>query len=314
MQLIRGQQHLRTDHRGNVVTIGNFDGVHLGHQYLLRKLSEVAVEFNVPSLVITFEPYPREFLTPREAPARLTTLREKLTQFKKFSPARILCLRFDAQFANLSAEDFIETILVSGLGTRHLIVGEDFRFGHQRRGDVTMLQDIGRQRGFTVSTLTKISDEGTPISSTRIRTALKLADFSAAATLLGRPYSINSRVIMGDQRGRTIGFPTLNLPMHRLVSPLHGVYAVKVRGFQGRILTGVANVGIRPTVGGEHFLLEVHVFDFNENAYGCHLEVEFIEKIRDERKFDSFALLREQIDNDAEAARQVFDRLLQGRQ
>lgn len=307
MQLIRGQYNLRTEHRGCVATIGNFDGVHLGHQRVFSALMERAKAFDVPATVIIFEPQPMEYFHVEQTPARLTRLREKLATIADCGIDRVLLLEFGPHLAGMPAEEFIQAVLVNGLAIKHLFVGDDFRFGRKRGGDFSLLQQAGAQHGFKVENMNTISLEENRISSTRIRLALERGDFVSAESCLGRPYQICGRVAHGNKRGRTIGFPTLNVNLHRLVSPLQGVFAVRVRGLDEQALPGVANVGSRPTVDGEsQQLLEVHVFDFERQVYGEHVAVEFVERLRDEQKFESFSDLRSQIQLDADRAREFF--------
>jgi len=309
MLVIRGQHNLREHHRGCVATIGNFDGVHIGHQAVLAALRARAAQHGLPSLLITFEPQPLEYFRPKEAPARLTRPREKLELIRDAGVDQVLLLRFDQDLAMMSAASFIREILVDGLGIRHLYVGDDFRFGKDRVGDFGMLEREGREHGFTVENLGTVSDKCGRISSTRIREALAAGDLETAACCLGRGYRMTGRVEHGHKRGRTIGFPTMNVGMARLRSPVRGVFAVQVEGLEARPVNGVANVGNRPTLqGDDRFVLEVHMFDFNRDVYGEQVSVHFLERIRDERKFESFDALREQILRDAEQARAVCAR------
>lgn len=307
MQLVRGSHNLRPAHRGCVATIGNFDGVHLGHQAVFAALKQRAAELGVPSVVITFEPQPLEYFRPDEAPARLTRLREKLAAIGNCGIDRVLLLEFGAQLAGQSAPDFIRQVLVAMLGVRHLYVGDDFRFGTGREGDFALLAQFGTTHGFGVESLPSVIHLDQRVSSTAIRRALSAGELDLAAHWLGRPYAICGRVAHGDKRGRTIGFPTLNVDLHRRVSPVRGVFAVQVMGLAGQPLPGVANIGNRPTVAGDdRFLLEVHLFDFDQQVYGRHVEVRFIARIRDEKKFDSFDQLRQQIQMDAVRARDIL--------
>ncbi len=306
MELIRGLHNLSARHHGCVATIGNFDGVHLGHQAVLGQLAEKAEEFGLPTTVITFEPQPQEYFAPDNAVPRLTRLREKLLALRRFSVDRVLCLSFNRKLAQMSAEAFIEDILVNGLGIRYLVVGDDFRFGAGRRGDFAMLQAAGEMHGFQVANMhTFILDEAR-VSSTRIREALARGAMEQAEQLLGRPYRMCGRVAHGDKRGRTIGFPTANIRLHRKASPISGVFAVELFGVDGEPWRGVANVGVRPTVEGLRPLLEVHLFGFNGDLYGRHVYVDFLHKLREERRFDSFEALKQQILIDAQQARDFF--------
>ncbi|HHH39023.1 MAG TPA: bifunctional riboflavin kinase/FAD synthetase, partial [Sedimenticola sp.] len=263
MQVIRGLHNLRPWHRGCVATIGNFDGVHLGHQAVFRHLREQADRFALPATVVTFEPQPMEFFAPDRAPARLTRLREKLMAFRDSRIDRVVLLEFGPRLAAMPAPRFIRELLLDGLGVRYLFVGDDFRFGYDRAGDIGLLRQAGREHGFQVENMNTFLVGEERVSSTRIREALARGDLEQAAHNLGRPYRICGRVAHGDARGRTIGFPTANIDLHRRVSPLSGVYAVTVLDLEERPLPGVANIGNRPTVAGDpRYLLEVHLFDF----------------------------------------------------
>jgi len=304
--LIRGLHNLRAAHRDCVATIGNFDGVHLGHQAVLAALLRRGRAVGVPTLVIIFEPQPMEYFRPAQAPARLTRLREKLEAIEACGVDRVLLIRFDAAFAAIEAEAFVRGILVERLGIRHLYVGDDFRFGRDRIGDFALLSAMGREHGFGVESLDTVSEDDCRVSSTRIREALQQGDLAHAARCLGRRYRICGKVAHGNKRGRTIGFPTLNVALLRRETPLRGVFAVQVLGVAERPLPGVANIGNRPTLSGdERLLLEVHLFDFAGDLYGRHVEVDFVEYIREERKFESFDALREQIERDARRAREI---------
>ena len=306
MEFIRGLAQLRPRHLGCVATIGNFDGVHLGHQAVLQQLATKAKALQLPTVVIIFEPQPQEFLIPDKAPARLTRLREKIMVMRHHQVDRILGLRFNPQFANLSASDFIAQILVKGLDIQHLVVGDDFCFGKQRQGNFATLLEAGKQHGFTLeSQKTFILGNGR-VSSTRVRQALMQGDLQNVKTLLGRPYSLWGRIRYGQQMGRQIGFPTANIFLHRQISPLIGVFAVLVHGLKNKPLAGVANLGTRPTVDGHQLLLEVHLFDFDKTIYGHRVEIEFVKKLRDEQRFASFEALKQQIIIDVQKAKAVF--------
>ncbi len=303
MELIRGYHNLRPRHRGCVATIGNFDGVHLGHQTVIGQLAEKASELRLPTVVVLFEPQPQEYFQPTDAQARLMRLRDKLMALKRYSVDRALCLRFGAPLADMPAEDFIRTILAEGLGVRYLVVGDDFRFGRRRAGDFGMLQKAGAQYGFAVAPMQTFSVDGARVSSTRIREALAAGDLGCAARLLGRGFRMSGRVAHGDKRGRTIGVPTANIHLHRKVTPVRGVYVVETFGVGDGPVAGVANVGIRPTVEGTRTLLEVHLLDFDGDIYGRQVSVEFLHKLRDERRFASFDELKARIDQDIGEAR-----------
>jgi len=292
---------------GCVATIGNFDGVHLGHQLVLGQLTEQAAQMGLPTLVITFEPYPQEYFRPEQSPPRLTRLREKLRILARFAIDKVLVLRFTRSLAQMSAEDFIDDILVKGLGIRYLVVGDDFHFGAGRRGDFAMLQQAGERYGFQVVHMHTFALDNERVSSTRIREALKDGELGLAEKLLGRVYRMCGRVAHGDKRGRLIGFPTANIHLHRNATPVQGVYAVELFGVENEPVHGVANVGTRPTIDGTKSLLEVHLFDFSADIYGQYVNVDFLHKLRDEEKFDSFEALKEQILKDADNARAFFN-------
>jgi len=307
MQVIRGLHNLRSEHRGCVATIGNFDGVHLGHQAVFRNLRARAEDLGLPTTVVTFEPQPMEYFAPEAAPARLTRLREKLAALKDAQIDRVVLLEFGPKLANMEADWFVQKLLIDGLDVRYLFVGDDFKFGKGREGDINLLRVVGEKRGFEVENMNTFAMDEERVSSTLIRESLSRGDLEAASQYLGRPYCIYGRVAHGDERGRTIGFPTANVNLHRKVSPLRGVFAVKVGGLGDEPLLGVANIGNRPTVKGDMIhLLEVYLFDFNRSIYGEHLMVEFCHKIRDEKKFDNFEQLKHQIELDAVTARNYF--------
>jgi riboflavin kinase/FMN adenylyltransferase len=303
MELIDGLHNLRPRHRGCVATIGNFDGVHLGHQAVLGQLAERGAELGLPTAVITFEPHPREFFARGEVPPRLSRFREKMQALRRFSVERVVCLRFNQALANMAAANFIGELLVDGLGVRYLVVGDDFRFGKGRQGDFAMLCAAGHDHGFQVAAMHTFNVDGMRASSTRIREALARDDLATAEKLLGRPYRMCGRVVHGDERGRSIGFATANVHLHRHSSPVSGVYAVELFGLEQEPLSGVANVGTRPTVGGSESRLEVHLLDFDADIYGRYVHVDFLRKLRPERRFESLEELVAQIRNDAEQAR-----------
>ncbi len=306
MELIRGLHNIRPRHRGCVATIGAFDGVHLGHQAVFNKLKEKARELNLPSLVITLEPLPREFFAPKKAPARVMSFREKYVALKEQGIDRVLRVHFTRELSMVSAEDFISDIFHDKLDIKFVVVGDDLRFGHERRGDFNLIKRMGGQLGFGVSDTNTLTDGGERVSSTRIRKALENADFALAESLLGRPYSITGKVIYGQQLGRTIGVPTANLQLHRIKAALSGVYAVEVN-LAGKLYPAVANIGTRPTIDDSlRAILEVHLLDFQQNIYGKTLQVVFRKKIRDEQKFASLELLKSAIENDIATAKTYF--------
>ena len=308
MELIRGFKHFRPEHRGCVATIGAFDGVHLGHQAVLRQLIAKGKEMGLPSTVVLFEPLPREFFSPNDAPARLMSFREKFDALRELGIDRVLRIRFTPDFRDLTASEFIHTLFVAGLGVKYIVVGDDLRFGRNRSGDFGLLRKFGNVNGFEVVDTSTLQFAGERVSSTRIREVLAGADFALAERLLGRRYSISGRVIVGQQLGRTIGTPTANVELHRLRSPLSGVFAVEVYGAAEGMCPGVANVGVRPTIGDlSKAILEVHLLDFNQNIYGRKIRVVFRKKLREEAKFDGLDALQAQISNDVEQARSFFD-------
>ncbi|MHA6310139.1 bifunctional riboflavin kinase/FAD synthetase [Pantoea sp. USHLN298] len=306
MKFIRGIHNLNEQHRGCVLTIGNFDGVHRGHQALMSRLCEEGRKRNLPVVVMVFEPQPLELFAGDKAPARLTRLREKLRYLAEAGVDKVLCVRFDRRFAALSAQSFISELLVEKLGVNYLAVGDDFRFGAGRQGDFLLLQKAGAEYGFDVVSTETFCDGGKRISSTAVRQALAADDLALAQSLLGHPFSISGRVVHGDALGRTLGFPTANLPLRRSVSPVKGVYAVEVHGLTPEPLPGVANIGTRPTVKGLRQQLEVHLLDINMNLYGRHIDVVLKHKLRNEQRFASLEALKEQIAKDVVTARQFF--------
>lgn len=299
---------MRAQHRGCVATIGSFDGVHRGHRAIIDQLLTQAQVLNLPSVVMVFEPQPYEFFSGEKAPARLMRLRDKIRALSACGVDRVFCLQFNQRLRQLSANDFIKQVLVDGLGIKSLVVGDDFRFGCDRTGDFSLLQKAGEEYGFSVYDTCTLQDGGERISSTRIRLALEAENFAEAERLLGHAYTMQGRVVYGQQLGRTIGVPTANVRLHRYRSPLNGVFAVRLRIVgTAEWLLGVANVGVRPTVGGEtRPILEVHLLDFEGHLYSSEVEVLFDKKLRDEQKFPSFDALKEQIYRDITQARTFF--------
>lgn len=287
-----------------VLTIGNFDGVHLGHQALLSLLTDKARALGLPAVVLTFEPHPREYFSPTDAPARLASLREKLLLLASAGVDRCHVCRFDKRFASQPAQAFIDDILVRGLGVRHLFIGDDFRFGARRQGTFAMLRAAGAESGFGVESMPTLAVAGERVSSSAVRAALARSDLAHAARLLGRPYSIAGRVSHGDKLGRQLGFPTANIQMKHRRPALGGVYVVSVEGLAAGPVAGVANIGLRPTATANgRARLEVHLFDWAQDCYGAHIRVHFLHRLRAEQKFASLDALRAQIALDSQAAR-----------
>lgn len=311
MELIRGIHNLRPEHHGCVATIGNFDGVHLGHQAVLRQLAEKAAEMNLPSTLITFEPQPMEYFIPGKVPPRLTRFREKVLALQEYSVERLFCMAFNSKLANLSAEDFIQDVLVKGLGIKYLVVGDDFRFGKDRHGTFEMLQQAGKEYNFEVVSMQTFQVTKTRVSSTRIREALEAGDMKRAEDLLGRSYRMSGRVAHGEKLGRELGFPTANIHLHRRASAIQGIFVVEVFGLESftqnnNPVQGVASVGTRPTINETKALLEVFLLDFDQEIYGQHIQVSFLKKLRDEEKFASIEELKQQIQKDVEQAQAYF--------
>ncbi|GAA5172414.1 MULTISPECIES: bifunctional riboflavin kinase/FAD synthetase [Halomonadaceae] len=306
MQLIRGLHNLTAEHRGCVATIGNFDGVHRGHQAILDQLRDRAAALGRPVTVVIFEPQPREYFAGDQAPPRLTRLRDKVRLLAEHGAERVVCLPFNETLRSLTARAFIDRVLVDGLGVRHLVVGDDFRFGCDRVGDFALLREVGEARGFVVEhTRTFVLDDER-VSSSRVRTLLASGNFAQAQRMLGRPYRLAGRVVRDQQLGRTIGVPTANLPLLPGPMALRGVYAVLTRLADGREFTGVANIGWRPTVGTPRPVLEVHLFDFDGDLYGQRITVVPCARLRGELTFDGLEALKRQIHRDQARARNYF--------
>jgi len=292
--------------QGAVVTIGNYDGVHLGHQAVLHAQRHVAARLSLPTVALVFEPQPREYFDPRSAPPRLTRLREKYLLLRDYGIDHFVCLRFGAGLAAETAEDFVDRVLIERLGARGLVVGDDFRFGQGRRGNYALLCALGQARGVEVLRVPAFERDGERVSSTRVREALARGDLSAASRLLGRPYAIFGRVVPGEKRGRTWGYATANIPLRRRSSAVRGIFVARVRGFGPRPLPAVAYVGPRPALAGTHELLEVHLLDFDADLYGETLWVEFLHLLREDRTFDTLKALRAQMALDVEHARRLW--------
>jgi riboflavin kinase/FMN adenylyltransferase len=289
------------------LTIGNFDGVHLGHSAMIARLSEAARPRGLPTAVMTFEPQPQEFFAPDQAPARLTSLREKLDLLRQCGVARVYVRRFNYAFAQLTADDFVTHVLRDGLAVKWLLVGDDFRFGARRAGDLAYLKSMAPQAGFDVAAMGSVVVAGARVSSTAIRACLENGDLDGAQRLLGRRYAISGKVVGGDKLGAAIGYPTANVQLKRHKAPLSGIFVVEVEGLGPAPLPGVASLGVRPTVKERgRPTLEVHLFDFDERIYGRRITVQFVEKLREEQKFADLDSLTEQIRRDAAAAREYF--------
>lgn len=301
MKLIR---HVTQDAPACVATIGNFDGLHLGHQTLLKKVQQIAQQEQLVRTVISFEPLPNEHFQKDHAPKRICGLRDKVRLLEQHAVDQFACFNFET-IASLSADDFIHRILLDGLNVKHLIVGDDFRFGQGREGNFKLLQQVGKRYGMQVTDTKTITFDDERISSTRIREHLAAAELTEANELLGQPYQISGRIRHGDKLGRTIGFPTLNVRVHPRLALRKGVYAVRVHGLNHDVF-GVANLGTRPTVKGTEMRFEVHVFNFDQQVYGQYIQIEPIVFLRDEQKFAEFAALKQQIQLDATQARNFF--------
>lgn len=308
MKLIRGLRHLGhyRCRQGCVATIGNFDGLHRGHRHVIGQVQAAARAAGLSSVAMVFEPQPSEYFLGERAPGRLMTLADKLDGLRDWGMDAVLCVRFDQGFAEHAPRAFIQTVLVDGLHVRHLVIGDDFRFGRGRAGDFALLHRCGERLGYSVDRACSVIEGGLRVSSTHIRTALAAGDFALAARLLGRPFAIRGRVAYGRQLGRTLGFPTANIALRRAVSPLSGVFAVQVDGIGAAPLPAVANIGPRPTVNGEALRLEAHVLDFAGDLYGRRLSVRPVHKLREVRTFSGLAALQAQIAADVVQARAFF--------
>lgn len=305
---IRGIHNFKPEHRGTVATIGSFDGVHLGHRQIVEQVKAAARRFDLPSTVITFEPQPHEYFSAEKAPARLMRFREKYLALREAGVDWVCCLPFNQRFRSLSAKEFVEQILVEGLGVRYLVVGDDFRFGCDRSGDYDMLVNEGARYGFDVTDTTTFEIAGKRVSSTRIRESLSQCRFAEAEELLGRPFRITGRVGYGQQLGRQLGVPTANVQLRRYRAPLQGVYTVEfmIEGCD-QPNVGVANVGVRPTVSDQvRPILEVHLLDYSGDLYGKKVSVKFLHKLREEQKFESVDALKQQIHQDISDAKAWF--------
>jgi riboflavin kinase/FMN adenylyltransferase len=307
MKLIRGLYNLTRPLAASAVTIGNFDGVHRGHQQVINQLQRVAEAASLPTVVIIFEPQPIEYFAPDKAPKRLARFREKIAYLKAQQINYLLCLRFNQELASQSADDFVQQILVEGLNTKHLVIGDDFHFGKNRQGNFQFLQQHSERFGFIVDETETLIIDDERVSSTRVRQCIQQDDFDKAAELLGRPYSLSGRIGHGKKLGRKLGYPTINIKMGDKTLIVKGIFAVIVKGIDNRVLQGVASIGTRPTVNGVDTILEVYILDFDQDVYGYSVVVEFLHKIRDEEKFDSLAELTTWIAQDTEKAKAFFN-------
>ena len=308
MELVRGLHNVSQRHQGCVLTVGNYDGVHLGHQRMIGVLKQRAAELRSTATVLVFEPSSREFIDPEGAPPRLTRWREKLVALAAQGVERLVTLRFDETMRAMTPQSFVD-LMVDGLGTRHIVVGNDFRYGCNAGGTIDSLRAAGEARGFGVEQIAPFVLDGVRVSSTAVRERLGRSDFAGAQRLLGRPYRMLGRVVHGRELGRALGFPTANLRLMRRRPPVQGIMAVRVFVIAPQALTAVASLGTRPTVDGTDMLLEVHVFDFAGDLYGREIEVEFVAKLRDEVKFDSLDALIVQMKVDAAQARDLLSKV-----
>jgi riboflavin kinase / FMN adenylyltransferase len=309
MELVRGLHNISRRHQGCVLTVGNYDGVHLGHQQMIGVLKARAAELRSAATVLVFEPSSKEFIDPDGAPPRLTRWREKFLALAAQGVERLVTLHFDECMRAMTPRSFVDELIVERLGTRHMVVGDDFRYGSNAGGTIESLRAAGQVHGFGVEQLSPFVFDGVRVSSTAVRERLELDDYRGAARLLGRSYRMTGRVVYGRQLGRTLGFPTANLRLMRRKSPVCGILAVRVYGIDSRPLPGVASLGTRPTVNGIEPLLEVHVFDYSGDLYGRAIEVEFVAKLRDEVKFDSLDAMKVQMKVDASQARDLLSKV-----
>lgn len=308
MELIRGLYNVHPRHRGCVLTIGAFDGIHRGHQEMIRVLRSLADTHRLPAAVLSFEPTPREFFAKAAPPGRLTRFREKYDALRRYGVDRFVCLRFDDRLRSMDADAFVQRVLIGALGARHVVVGHDFKFARNMQGNVATLHAFADQGSFGVTEVAPFEVDGERVSSSLIRAALDAGDMARAAKLLGRPYRMSGKVVEGAKLGRKLGYPTANLRPLRRATPLAGVFAVRVSGGGLKDAPGVANLGTRPAVNGKELLLEAHVFDFDGDLYRRYVHVDFIERLREERWFPTVDALVEQMNDDARRARDILAR------
>lgn len=313
MEIVRGLQGLKDRHRGAAITVGSFDGIHLGHGALIASACALAAQMGKPAMMLTFEPLPREYLSPRDPPARLTDLRERWRVLERSDLSFLCVLRFDEKLRSLSGEQFVN-LLTGQFAASAVVVGQDFRFGRGGAGSIALLRAAADAGRFALELVPSVCIDGARVSSSGVRALLASGDFRKARDLLGRPYSMRGRVVEGQKLGRKLGYPTANIRMRRVKLPLSGIFAVRVRGVDaGNTHTaraGVASLGLRPTVGGTEPLLEAHVFDYDGSLYGRELEVEFVAKIRDEEKFENLDALVRQMHHDAAGARAILQKTI----
>ncbi|MCX8640622.1 bifunctional riboflavin kinase/FAD synthetase [Gilliamella sp. B3172] len=310
MKIIRGIANIKNQISQCVLTLGNFDGVHLGHQQLINHLITQGKRLNLPTVVMLFEPQPLEFFCPDNAPSRLTSFQEKVILIEKLGIDYIIAIPFNQTFAKMSADDFIQDWLINKLQAKYIAIGDDFRFGYERKGDINLLEHYAQTYGFAVESIPTFVFDHLRVSSTAVRKALSNNDFQLAHCLLGRNYAIAGRVIHGNALARQLGFPTANIHLHRKKPALQGVYLVKVKNScSQQSYHGIANIGIRPTIEGKKAILEVNLFDFSGDLYGQYLDVTFVKKLRDEKKFNSLTELKEQITQDVCTAKKISAQL-----
>ena len=308
MELIRGKHNLANRLHSCVATLGNFDGLHVGHQALLEKLKQLGQQFNLPTVVIIFEPQPKEFFANQKAGARLMRFREKWYALTGWKIDYVLCLRFGRALADLPPDDFVKQILIDQLYVKAVVIGDDCRFGAKRAGDCAVLRRLGERYRFEVIEMSPVLYEGKRVSSTRVRAALQAGNISLAQALLGGPYRLCGKVILGKKRGCGLGFPTANIDLHRDVLPLSGIFVVRVY-LNNKSYPGAASLGARPTFEGTRPLLEVYLFDFSQNIYDCYLRVEFLHKLRPEERFETIDALVEQMHQDVLNAKEYFQNM-----